>query len=119
MRALAVGFRGIFPLRGDGLAVGAPAESSSATGINGEQEDEGAPASGAVYLFARDAGGWRQVGYVKRPPAPPGNSFAGVVAPRGPRGSEVGGGAEHKESRPPKAGQGGTPGRLAGRAAAR
>src|SRR5258706_3272383 len=86
MRALAVGFRGIFPLRGDGLAVGAPAESSSATGINGEQEDEGAPASGAVYLFARDAGGWRQVAYVKSPPGPAGNSLAGFCPARAPGG---------------------------------
>ena len=40
-------------LSGDGthLAVGAPGEDSSATGIGGDQLDDSAPDSGAVYLY--------------------------------------------------------------------
>ena len=55
-------------LAGDGstLAVGAPGESSDATGINGDQRNDDAPASGAVYLFARGATGrWTQQAYIK------------------------------------------------------
>ncbi len=36
---------------GDSLVVGAPVESSNATGINGNQLDISANASGAVYVF--------------------------------------------------------------------
>jgi hypothetical protein len=36
---------------GNTLAVGAIFESSSATGIGGNQDDNSAPASGAVYLY--------------------------------------------------------------------
>jgi len=51
---------------GDTLAVGAYWEDSSATGIEGNQADEGAPESGAVYVFVRDgAGAWSQEAYVK------------------------------------------------------
>jgi hypothetical protein len=38
-------------LSGDTLAVGAAGESSTATGINGNQADDSAPAAGAVYVF--------------------------------------------------------------------
>lgn len=38
-------------LSGDTLAIGAPNESSAATGIDGRQHDDRAPGSGAVYLF--------------------------------------------------------------------
>jgi hypothetical protein len=49
----------------DTLAVGAPFEDSSSTGINGPQNDEGAVDSGAVYLFQRNAGAWTQTAYIK------------------------------------------------------
>ncbi|MBL8949698.1 MAG: integrin, partial [Myxococcaceae bacterium] len=53
-------------LRGTLAAVGAPQESSSATGIGGS-EGNGAPQSGAVYLFsaASAQGPWQQTAYVK------------------------------------------------------
>jgi hypothetical protein len=38
-------------LSGDTLAVGAHSESSNATGVNGDQADNSAYASGAVYVF--------------------------------------------------------------------
>jgi hypothetical protein len=47
------------------LAVGAPSESSAATGIDGDQTDDSAPAAGAVYLFVLSGGAWRQQAYVK------------------------------------------------------
>jgi trimeric autotransporter adhesin len=54
-------------LSGDGttLAVGAPLESSSATGINGNQHDDSAEFAGAVYVFARSGANWAQQAYIK------------------------------------------------------
>ena len=54
-------------LSGDGkiMAVGAYAESSSATGFGGNQADNGASQAGAVYLFARAGGTWLQQAYIK------------------------------------------------------
>jgi hypothetical protein len=44
---------GIVALSGDGqtLAVGAPGEASSATGVGGPQNDDSAPGAGAVYVY--------------------------------------------------------------------
>lgn len=54
-------------LSGDGstLAVGAPQESSGATGVNGNQQDQSASSSGAVYVFTQGSQGWSQQAYVK------------------------------------------------------
>jgi len=53
-------------LSGDTLAVGAFAEDSAATGINGNQTDNSVRMAGAVYVFTRDgAGVWSQQAYVK------------------------------------------------------
>jgi len=52
-------------LDGDWLAVGAPQEDSAARGIDGDQEDDSANGSGAVYVFERRHDGWRQDAYVK------------------------------------------------------
>jgi hypothetical protein len=52
-------------LSGDTLAVGAPGESSSATGINGNQADNNLSSSGAVYVFTRSGSTWRQQAYIK------------------------------------------------------
>ncbi|WP_124512581.1 integrin [Acidovorax sp. FJL06] len=54
-------------LSGDGttLAVGAPTESGGATGINGNQQDQSASSSGAVYVFTQGSNGWGQQAYVK------------------------------------------------------
>ena len=45
---------------GDTLVVGAPQEGSNATGVNGDQTNNNAANSGAVYVFARTAGVWTQ-----------------------------------------------------------
>ncbi len=53
-------------ISGDWLAVSAPFEDSSATGVNGSQTDEGRSDSGAVFVFARGAGGdWTPAAYLK------------------------------------------------------
>jgi hypothetical protein len=55
-------------LNGDTLVVGASGELSSATGIDGNQLDNGGGNSGAVYIFARTNNRWSQVAYVKASP---------------------------------------------------
>jgi hypothetical protein len=50
---------------GDTIAVGAWLEDSSATGINGNQADNGAEDSGAVYVFKRTGTDWAQQAYIK------------------------------------------------------
>ncbi|RYF39803.1 MAG: integrin [Comamonadaceae bacterium] len=50
---------------GNTLAVGAIQEDSGATGINGNQADNGTADSGAVYVFTRAGGAWSQQAYVK------------------------------------------------------
>lgn len=50
---------------GNYLAVGAHQESSSAKGINGNQNDTSLYASGAVYIFKRSGATWVQQAYIK------------------------------------------------------
>ena len=52
-------------LDGDTLAVGAPGESSSAIGINGDQSDNSMLGAGAVYVFTRSGITWSQQAYIK------------------------------------------------------
>lgn len=59
------GFGISLALSGDTLAIGAPGESSNATGINGDQANSGAGSSGAVYVYARSGTTWTQQAYVK------------------------------------------------------
>ena len=50
---------------GDTLAVYAGGESSAAVGVNGNEADNSAYQSGAVYVFARSGTTWAQQAYVK------------------------------------------------------
>ncbi|MET0534146.1 MAG: FG-GAP repeat protein, partial [Steroidobacter sp.] len=50
---------------GNTLAVGAYNESSAATGVNGDQSDNSALSSGAVYVYTRAGTQWSQQAYVK------------------------------------------------------
>jgi uncharacterized repeat protein (TIGR01451 family) len=52
-------------ISGDTLVVGAPGESSSATGVDGDQSNNLALYSGAAYVFVRSAGVWSQQAYLK------------------------------------------------------
>ncbi len=50
---------------GDTLAIGAPHEESGATGVDGDQNDNSVPTSGAVYMFTRTGEQWTQQAYLK------------------------------------------------------
>jgi hypothetical protein len=68
---------------GNTLAVGAPSEDSSASGINGNQKDESALTAGAVYVYTRSGTAWTQQAYVKSeatPMATAGDQFGYSVA---------------------------------------
>ncbi|MBK7540086.1 MAG: FG-GAP repeat protein [Myxococcales bacterium] len=67
-------------LSGDTLAVGAPRESSAATGVNGNQADNSAGDSGAVYVFVRSGASWTQQAYLKASNTGVGDSFGQAVS---------------------------------------
>ena len=69
-------------LSGDGntLAVGANLEASNATGTNGDQADNSVLGAGAVYVFNRRDGLWRQQAYVKASNTDAGDVFGYQVA---------------------------------------
>jgi trimeric autotransporter adhesin len=68
-------------LSGDTLAVGAYGEASGSVGIGGDQNDNTAPNSGAVYVFDRnDTGSWAQTAYIKASNAETGDTFGYSVA---------------------------------------
>jgi hypothetical protein len=59
-------FGGSVAIADDIIVVGALRESSSATGVNGDQADNSAGVSGAAYFFVRAANGvWSQRAYLK------------------------------------------------------
>ncbi len=49
----------------DTVVVGAPGESSNATGVNGIQSDNSAETAGAAYVFVRNGASWSQQAYLK------------------------------------------------------
>ncbi|NJK31141.1 MAG: DUF4215 domain-containing protein [Deltaproteobacteria bacterium] len=65
---------------GNTLAVGAPREDSAATGIDGDQANDGATNGGAVYVFVRNGGTWSQQAYVKASNTDIGSVFGWRVA---------------------------------------
>ena len=67
-------------LDGDTLVVGAFGEASSATGVGGNQLDNAAPESGAVYVFTRSGSSWSQQAYLKASNAEAGDQFGWSVA---------------------------------------
>ena len=67
-------------LGGDTLAVGAVAEDSNATGIGGDQTDNSARNSGAVYVFTRTGSSWAQQAYLKASNAGEEDKFGNSLA---------------------------------------
>lgn len=66
---------------GSTLAVGAADEDSNATGVNGNQSNNGGDSVGAVYVFVRGAGGaWTQQAYLKTSRAADGGQFGQALA---------------------------------------
>ena len=74
-------FGSALALSADGrtLAVGAPYESSNATGVNGDQISNAASESGAVYVFAQVGSNWVQQAYVKASNTGTGDMFGSTV----------------------------------------
>ena len=70
---------------GDLIAVGAFSEDSSATGVNGNQADNGALHSGAAYVFTRNGTVWSQEAYLKASNTDAGDSFGWSVDISGDR----------------------------------
>jgi hypothetical protein len=73
---------------GNTLAVGAHNEDSSAIGIGGNQGDNGAAQSGAVYVFTRSGGAWLQQAYIKSSDTEAGDSF-GIAVSLGGNGNTL------------------------------
>lgn len=69
-------------ISGDGttIAVGAISEDGGSSGIDGDPNDDSLAASGAVYVFERDALGWSQRAYVKASNTDAGDLFGYAVA---------------------------------------
>lgn len=65
---------------GTTIAVGAWFEASGATGVDGNQASNTAPAAGAVYVFVRSGGLWTQQAYIKASNAEEGDFFGEAVA---------------------------------------
>ena len=65
---------------GNTLAVSSPYEGSGATGINGNQQDESAWESGAVYVFVRTGNSWSQQAYIKASNAQTSDKFGFSLA---------------------------------------
>jgi FG-GAP repeat len=82
---------------GNTLAVGAPNESSNATGINNDQADNSAAHSGAVYVFTRSGSIWSQQAYVKASNTDVDDRF-GVTVALSSDGNTLAVGAEYEDS---------------------
>ncbi len=65
---------------GNILAVGAAGEDSASVGNGGDETDDSAESSGAVYLFERQGEEWHQIGYLKAANADAGDWFGYRVA---------------------------------------
>lgn len=65
---------------GDTIVVGTPAESSNATGINGDDSDNSANSAGAAYVFSRTGTTWAQQAYLKASNTEAGDTFGRSVA---------------------------------------
>ncbi len=62
-------------IAGDTIIVGANAEDSAATGVDGDAADDSAPDAGAVYVYVRDGTTWTQQAYLKASNATAGDEF--------------------------------------------
>jgi len=65
---------------GSTLAVGADGEDSNATGVNGNQSNNTASGSGAVYIFTRTGVTWSQQAYIKASNTDSGDFFGQNVS---------------------------------------
>jgi hypothetical protein len=92
-------FGNAISLSGDGstLAVGAHYEDSGSTGINGNQNNDNASQSGAVYIFIKNDFGWSQEAYIKASNPGVDDRFGSSVSLNG-AGNKLAVGAIHEGS---------------------
>jgi FG-GAP repeat len=67
-------------ISGDTLVIGAYLEDSNATGVDGDQVNNGAADSGAAYVFVRNGTSWSQQAYLKASNTEGGDWFGGSVS---------------------------------------
>ncbi len=67
-------------MHGDTLIIGAPGEASSASGVNGNHNDNSMADAGAAYVFQRSGGTWNQQAYLKASNPDAGDRFGTAVA---------------------------------------
>ena len=67
----------------DTIVIGAWGEGSSATGVNGNQNDNSLPVSGAAYVFVRSGTTWSQQAYLKASNTAAGDGFGTAAAVSG------------------------------------
>ena len=70
-------------ISGDTVVVGAYAEDSNATGVDGDQSDDSLWNPGAAYVFVRDGTTWSQEAYLKASNTGGDDSFGWTVAASG------------------------------------
>ncbi len=66
-------------ISGDTLVVGAPGEDSAVVGVNGDELDNSARASGAAYVYVRSGGRWTKEAFLKASNTDIGDSFGADV----------------------------------------
>lgn len=76
-------FGAAISLSGETLAVGAPGESSDARGVNPDPLGNTASDSGAVYVFERSGGSYRETAFLKASNAGADDEFGGCLALEG------------------------------------
>ncbi|RYD68650.1 MAG: hypothetical protein EOP83_00410 [Verrucomicrobiaceae bacterium] len=74
------GFGTSVAVSGNTVVIGAPLESSNATGVNGNGFNNYAPSSGAAYVFVRNGETWSQQAYLKASNTGEGDGFGWSVA---------------------------------------
>lgn len=82
-------------ISGDTIVIGASSEDSSAIGVNGDESDNGAAASGAAYIFMRSSMIWFHQAYLKASNTEENDSFGWSVAISG---AKIVIGAYHEDS---------------------
>ena len=82
---------------GNTLAIGATGEDSNATGVDGDQTDNSAAASGATYVFVRSGTSWSQQAYIKASNTEAGDAFGRSLS-LGEDGTTLAVGADGEDS---------------------
>jgi hypothetical protein len=82
-------------ISGDTVVIGAEGEASNATGVNGNQSDNGASYAGAAYVFVRGGTIWSQQAYLKASNTRASDEFGLTLAVSG---DTVVVGAHHEDS---------------------